>query len=144
MDSPKVNSSDLQAASAASKRDKRKNALSDKLGDMVSQFGSNLRAHYEAQSNAVQVDIALITRADAYQNKPLDDDPVEVSKSVMKMANNILPTLPEAQDDFVASAGTRYTRFITSVNDTMEQRDSNISVLLVSELQPSRRYLTRL
>jgi len=65
-----------------SKRDKRRTMLGDRLTDMVASFNANLRPHYEAQANAIQVDIGLILRADPYKNKPLEDDADEISNLI--------------------------------------------------------------
>jgi hypothetical protein len=106
-------------------------AILSSVADMASQFSSNLRSHYEAQANALQVDINLITRANPYANKPLGDKPAEVDKLVYGMMKT--PTLAAAEDDFVASAGKRYSEFVQNINNAMEDKDSNITRLAVCE-----------
>jgi hypothetical protein len=114
------------------KRDKKKNMMTERLTDIISQFSTNLRPHYEAQANALQVDITLITRANPYQNKPLEDVPDRVDELVYGMVNNQIPASPVAESDFVAGAGKRYTEFVHQVNDSMEERDCNLASLAVS------------
>lgn len=117
-----------------SKRDKRRTMLGEKLNDMVASFNSNLRPHYEAQANAIQIDINLILRADPYQNKPLDDDPEEINNLIQATVAGKLQFPPDtaAEEDFVADAGKLYTGFVHEVNDAMEERDSNLTLLHVS------------
>lgn len=113
-----------------SKRDKKRNMLSEKLENMVNTFSQNLRPHYEAQASALHVDIHLITRADLVENRPLDDDPEEIDKLIFGIVgHNIAGT--GAQDDFVARAGAHYTKFVHDVNDAMEERDVNLALLAV-------------
>jgi hypothetical protein len=116
---------------ALSKRDKRRTMLTERLNDMVSSFSTNLRPHYEAQANAIQVDINLIMRADPYQNKPLDDDPEDISKLVATVIGNNKPAESVAEDDFAVGAGKMYTEFVHKVNDAMEERDVNLTVVAV-------------
>lgn len=115
---------------ALSKRDKRRTMLSERLTEMVSAFGANLRPHYEAQVNAINIDISLILQADPYQNKPLEDDPEEIQAKVTAMAGNNVPA-EVARDDFAAGAGKMYTEFVHRVNDAMEERDVNLTFLAV-------------
>jgi hypothetical protein len=114
-----------------SKRDKRRALVADRLSDVMRSFGTNLRQHYEAQTNAVQVDVHLITRANPYQHRPLEDDPDEIDTVVYGMIGNVVPAAPVAEDDFVAGAGRLYTEFVHDVNNSMEERDVNLTLLAV-------------
>jgi hypothetical protein len=121
-----------------SKRDKRRSLLAERLGEMVSTFSANLRPHYEAQANAVQVDITLIMRANPYENKMLDDDPEEISKLVNSVVGNKIPAEPIAEEDFIAGAGKMYAEFVQNCNDAAEERDINLTLLAVGgTFQPS-------
>jgi hypothetical protein len=112
--------------------------LGDRLTDMVASFNANLRPHYEAQANAIQVDIGLILRANPYDNKPLEDDPDEIGNLIQNAvagsaaaAGKPIPD-PVAEGDFVADAGKFYTEFVHEVNNAMEERDVNLTLLQVS------------
>lgn len=111
--------------------------LGEKLTDMVASFHANFRPHYEAQANAIQVDINLILRADPYQNKPLEDDAEEVNNLIQSTVAGKLqfPADTAAEGDFVADAGKLYTAFVHEVNNAMEERDSNLTLLHVSLAQ---------
>jgi hypothetical protein len=115
-----------------SKRDKKRQMLSDRLQDLVGSFNANLRPHYEAQANAIQVDINLIHRADPYANKPLEDSPDAINELIRTTCGERIPAEEVAQADFLADAGKLYTEFVHEVNDAMEDRDSNLTLLHVS------------
>jgi hypothetical protein len=115
-----------------SKRDKKRAMLSEKLQDMVSSFSANLRPHYEAQANAIQIDISLIHRANPYQNKPLEDSPDDIADLIRTTVGNKIPADPVAEADFLADAGKLYTKFVHEVNDALEERDVNLTLLHVS------------
>ena len=114
-----------------SKRDKRRTLVADRLNEVMRSFGTNLRQHYEAQTNAVQLDVHLITRANPYQDRPLEDDPEEIDQVVYGMIGNVIPAGPVAEDDFVAGAGRLYTEFVHEINNAMEERDVNLTLLAV-------------
>lgn len=97
-----------------------------------------MRPHYEAQVAAIQMDIQLILRADPYQNKPLDDDPEQISKLIHEAVRDQLPAV--AEGDFAAGAGKMYSEFVHKVNDAMEERDIALSLVAVSY---SRLWLTQ-
>jgi hypothetical protein len=105
--------------------------LSERLQDMVSSFNANLRPHYEAQANAIQVDINLIHRADPYQNKPLEDSPDEIDNLIRNTVGGKMPVDPVAEADFLADAGKLYKKFVHEVNDALEDRDVNLTLLHV-------------
>lgn len=105
--------------------------LTDKLNDMIASFGTNLRPHYEAQANAINIDINLIHHADPYKNKPLEDDPDEIAKLISSSTGGKVPSEAVAEQDFYAGAGKMYTEFVHEVNDAMEERDVNLTLLHV-------------
>ncbi|KAF2001856.1 hypothetical protein P154DRAFT_521339 [Amniculicola lignicola CBS 123094] len=114
---------------AVSKRDKRRNMLADKLSDMVASFSDNRDSHYRAQLAALQADIGLILKADPYANKPLDDSNEEANELISQIMGNNTPTAPSAGTDYVAQVGKHYSRFVECVNDALEDRDFNLTML---------------
>jgi hypothetical protein len=114
-----------------SKRDKRRNMLAEKLTDMMASFSDNRDSHYRAQLAALQADISLILKADPYANKPLDEDGEEASELITQIMGPNLPSAPSAGTDYIAQVGKHYSRFVEAVNDAMEERDVNISMLFV-------------
>lgn len=114
-----------------SKRDKRRTMLQERLDSMIANFGHNLRPHYDAMSNAIQVDIALIMRERPYENKPLDDDVDVINQKVLDITGGKIPADPVAADNFKHDVGTQYTKFIIAVNDSMEEKDIALTMLAV-------------
>ncbi|KAF2261971.1 hypothetical protein CC78DRAFT_535201 [Lojkania enalia] len=112
-----------------SKRDKRRNMLAEKLGEMMASFSDNRDSHYRAQLAALQQDISLILKADPYANKPLDDGGLEADESITQIMGNNHPSAPSAGTDYIAQVGKYYARFVESVNDALEERDYNLTML---------------
>jgi hypothetical protein len=117
---------------AVSKRDKRRNMLADKLSDMMASFSDNRDSHYRAQLAALQADINLILKADPYTNKPLEDAGEEASELITSIMGTTTLTAPSAGTDYVAQCGKYYGRFVDSVNDAIEDRDRDLTMLFVS------------
>lgn len=113
--------------------------LSDKLQDMVASFSENRDTHYKAQLAAVQADMNLIIRADPYASKPLEDNGEEAIELIQTILGSGTPPAPSAATDYVAQVGTYYSRFVEAVNDAMEERDYNLTMLFVSN-QPASLY----
>jgi hypothetical protein len=119
-----------------SKRDKRRNALSDKLNQLTKSFHNptNPRTrdqHYRAQITALQVDMQLITKADiSGRNMRLMDDSTETVHGEVERA---LVTMgmrgSEAGSEGVG--GRWYSEFLRKVNDVMEERDTQLTLLNV-------------
>lgn len=114
-----------------SKRDKRRNMLAEKLSEMMAAFSDNRDNHYRAQLAALQADINLIMKADPYKNEPLEDNGQEASELIAQIMGNNIPTAPSAGTDYVAQCGKHYSRFVDAVNDAMEERDYNLTMLYV-------------
>jgi hypothetical protein len=112
-----------------SKRDKRRNQLADRLQEIVATFSDNRDSHYRAQVAALQADTTLISKADPLANKPLDDDGKEAAELIAQIMGNNTPSAPSAATDYVAQVGKQYGKFVDSVNDAMEERDYNLTML---------------
>ena len=111
----------------------------EKLQGMINTFSTNQHAHYRAQLQALQVDMTLVLRADPYGSGGDDDTGVledggeEIRNLVESMGAN-LPNDEAAQRDYQALAGSRYRDFVSEVNDSIEQRDAELTALHVSNL----------
>lgn len=131
-DSPPDDSRTGSPAPPISKRDKRRTQLSDRLRDMISSFNTNIRPHYDAQVNAIQVDIKLIEDAELHANKPLEDSGDDIAEMIGNVVGSRVPAEPIAEEDFYAQAGRWYGQFAREVNNAMEERDVNLALLKVS------------
>lgn len=105
--------------------------LAEKLSEMMATFSDNRDSHYRAQLAALQADINLIMKADPYKNEPLEDNGQEASELIAQIMGNNVPTAPSAGTDYVAQCGKYYSRFVDAVNDAMEERDYNLTMLYV-------------
>ncbi|KAI9657984.1 MAG: hypothetical protein M1821_002641 [Bathelium mastoideum] len=112
-----------------SKGDRRRRQLQDRLSDMVANFSKDRDQHYRAQLNALQVDMNLIMRADAYVDSPLDDDPDAIAELIKELTGGSVPQNQAALQDFFAMAGRRYQDFVQQVNKAQEERDANLTML---------------
>ncbi|ORY13031.1 Sds3-like-domain-containing protein [Clohesyomyces aquaticus] len=112
-----------------SKRDKRRTMLADKLGEMMASFSDNRDFHYKAQLAALQADFKLILKADPYSNKPLEDGGAEANELIAQVMGTNMPAAPSAATDYIAQVGKHYMRFVEAVNDALEERDFNLTML---------------
>lgn len=115
-----------------SKRDKRRNNITEKLADMVQTFSREQYQHYRAQLQAIQVDMTLVLRADPYENVPLDDSADAILHHIETVTGGSLPNTEGAQRDYLALAGNRYHDYVQEINRSMEQRDADLTALKVS------------
>ena len=105
---------------------------------MIDSFSSNQHQHYRAQLQAVQADMSLILRADPYSTSFTQstsgvlEDGGEELRSLVESMGAQLPTDEAAQRDYWALAGSRYREFVREVNDSVEQRDADLTALHVS------------
>ncbi|KAK4503430.1 hypothetical protein PRZ48_004345 [Zasmidium cellare] len=120
------------------KRDVRRNRIMEKLQGMINTFNSNAHGHYRAQLQGVQVDMTMVLRADPYgPDAPLSENADDIHELIaMTMKGNAtgegavnLPNDEAARQDYYSMAGKRYTEFVREVNDSVEQRDADLTAL---------------
>lgn len=108
-----------------SKRDKRRNMLSERLEDITKQFSQNRDMHYREQLQAIQIDMNLIMEADAHGMEMLKNQPDEIDDLVLENINRggrkALGPIPPPR------AGRIYADFAQEVNDAMEERDATLT-----------------
>jgi len=114
-----------------SKRDKRRNNITDKLSDMIQTFTQDQHQHYRAQLQAIQVDMTMILRANPYENRPLDDSAEDVEQEIENVTGGSLPNTDAAVKDYLALAGKRYHEYVQQINHALEQRDADLTALQV-------------
>lgn len=125
---------------AVSKRDKRKNALTDRLRDISTNFANTRDFIYRQQLQTYQVAMSYITEADPYDNKPLDDlsDNIieNINKTVSSNSQGGQRAAPvESQPRFQAPprAGKWAATFVQEVNAAMEERDAQLTLVAVCQ-----------
>lgn len=119
-----------------SKRDKRRNNITDKLSDMIQTFTQDQPQHYRAQLQAIQVDMTLILRSNPYENRPLEDSAEQIEQEIENVTGGSLPSTEAATKDYLALAGKRYHEYIQHINHAMEQRDADLTALQVGHHLP--------
>lgn len=113
------------------------NHLSAKLQDIVKAFSEQHGDHYYAQLSALQCDMNLIMRADPHASGPMDTSPEAIAAqvaSVREELNRRKPLHPDAEESFAAMSGRMYVRFVEEVNKAMEERDQDLTMLMVREI----------
>ena len=123
---------------AVSKRDKRKNALTDRLRDISANFANNRDIYYRQQLQSYQVAMNYINEARPYENKPLDDLADDVIKNISEtVSGNTQGGQRNAQAGlqprFQAPprSGKWAAVFVHEVNAAMEERDAQLTFLAV-------------
>ena len=112
-----------------SKRDKRRTLLADRLEEITRHFSQNRDVHYREQLQALQIDMNLIMEADAHGKEPLPSGPDDIEVLVeenIKAVRKTLGAIPPPR------AGKIYAAFAKEINDAIEERDTGLSMHMVS------------
>lgn len=124
-----------------SKRDKRRNAISERLNDLVTTFAEKRDPIYRQQLQALQADMGYMLRADPYQDKPLDDLADDITdEMVAAMASHPgsfvrgsqgAARMPMPEVELPPASGKWASVFAQEVNNALEQRDASLTLLAV-------------
>ena len=122
---------------ALSKRDKRRNVLSERLNDISANFAQNRDAHYRSQLQGIQLAMNFISNTEPYGNQPLNDSPdyihEELSAALADNAQRIAQAGSRSAVTEVPTSTDRWAAaYVKQVNDEMEMRDSNLTMVAVS------------
>lgn len=120
-----------------SKRDKRRNALSERLNDLTNHFARNRDTHYRKQLQSLQIDMNLIIRADLYQDHPLEDHADDIAELISSTVGGNIQTCGQGgqrrpENEAAPHAGKWYHKFVEEINDAQENRDAQLTLLEVS------------
>lgn len=111
----------------ASKRDKRRSALQDRVHDLAETFSNERDYYFRKQVHDLQNEMALISNSQLYDTEPLSDSPEMISELVEKLSaagHLVAETIP---------SGKWYANFVQEMNQMKEERDLELAVLMVSE-----------
>jgi hypothetical protein len=123
-----------------SKRDKRRNALSDRLNQLTRSFNQpgdpKVRdQHFRGQLAALQADMELIRQADTSgSNMQLLDDSTETLHEQFLQTLNKMGFKSSGVNAETMSPKW-FANFVKDVNDAMEERDTQMVLLYVSNLR---------
>ena len=116
-----------------SKRAKRHNALVERFTELTDKFTENREEEYRAQILSHQRDINFVIEAKTYTAEPLDDFGIDIiAATCSKERRSSLIGGQGLELEAHPTAGRWSAKFVQEVNDTMEQRDVQLTVLCVS------------
>ena len=126
---------------AINKRDKKRMAMADRLGEISNNFAENRDDFYRERLRSFHADIAYISSARLYENKYLDDmgiDTVEdLNHSAAASTQGSVRTTQQAQLNgkgrlqISAALGKHAAAFVQGVNDALEQKDADLATAAV-------------
>lgn len=121
-----------------SKQKKRRNQLADRLNDISVSFAQNRDEHYRKQLQSLQLDMNHIHRARPYENSPLEDLGSDINEGMEAATNKIKESLRSAMagtrssdSDVPARAGIWSAKYALDINNAMEERDAQLTVVAV-------------
>lgn len=116
-----------------SKRDKRRNALMERMNEISTSFTQGKDHFYREQLGAIQQDIAMILHADPYVENPAKEPTQELMAVMLKLSRGDPRIMQAIQDGDMTSIGGRiYHEFMNEVEDVMERRDAALTAFAVS------------
>ncbi|KAI1740477.1 Sds3-like-domain-containing protein [Xylaria scruposa] len=117
-----------------SKRDKKRQVLSDRLSALSEQFNREKDRHYREELQKIQVDVNLVSRVDPYADRPLDEIDRERRERELSQATNGANNAANANANANAShrsllemAGPTFQEWIREVEDLLETRDYDMT-----------------
>lgn len=93
----------------------------EKFHEISMNFAENRDQHWRKQHQELQRDLNFITSAEPYQNEPLDEDWEDVEGKT---------SIPG--DEKALPPGKWSRRFVEEVNNAMEDRDAQLTLVAVS------------
>ncbi|TQW00556.1 hypothetical protein V2A60_001631 [Cordyceps javanica] len=111
-------------AASQSKRDRKRQALMDRLNSMSDKFQREQDPTYRDQLQKIQFELNLVQRFDPYEENPLDaaDDLRKEHKQVLgPMANS------DSARSMIDMAGIRFPEFMDDLEDLVEIRDFQLA-----------------
>lgn len=124
-----------------SKRDKRRNALSERLNEISASFAQNRDAHYRSQLQGLQLAMNFINSSEPYKNSPLNDNPEDIYDELnAAVVDNVQRVTQAGSRSAVTEVPLGTERlaaaYVKEINDEMETRDVNLTVVAVSFTVP--------
>ena len=115
--------------------------MENRLAEISSSFAENRDHIYRKQLQALQADMNYIQAARLYDNVPLDEigdeGPEEATTSAAGSAAGSFRNAPQAhlpnhrRLETTHRTGPRTAEFIQEINDAMEQRDADLTTIVV-------------
>ena len=117
--------------------------MENRLAEISSSFAENRDPLYRKQMSGLQVDMNYIQSAALYDNLPLDEigdeGPEEINASAAVSTEGSLRNTQQAyvngntRLEGPFKTGPQTAEFIQEINDAMEQRDADLTALVVCD-----------
>lgn len=121
--------------------------MENRLAEISNSFAENRDLLYRKQLQTFQADMAYIQAAPLYDNTPLDeiadDGPEELIASAAGSTVGSLRNTHQAylnghtRPEVPYRPGSQTAEFIQEINDVMEQRDADLTTLVVRRSRPA-------
>ena len=127
------------APQVVSKRDKKRNALSERLNAIGANFAQNRDAYYRSRLQSLQLAMNYINSTELYKSQPLNDNPVEIFEELSVAAADNAQRVAQAGarlsmnvEEVPASTEMWVAAYTREINDAVENRDANLTAVAVS------------
>lgn len=100
--------------------------MQDRLHDLTLSFSQNRDAQFRQQLHALQCDMTLINNADPYSPSPLPDSADEIAQLIENTVGGGM-----FAKEMANLSGMWFSRFVQEVNTMKEERDSDLTMLMV-------------
>lgn len=111
-------------AASQSKRDRKRQALMDRLSVMSDRFQRDQDPTYRDQLQKVQFELSLMQRFDPYGENPLD-----TAEDLRKEHKRVLGPMPNSDNarSMIDMAGIRFPEYMDEIEDLIELRDFKLT-----------------
>ncbi|KAI1364309.1 Sds3-like-domain-containing protein [Xylaria arbuscula] len=111
-----------------SKRDKKRQVLSDRLSALSEQFNREKDRNYREELQKIQVDVSLVSRVDPYADRPLDEiDRERRGRELSQATNGANNNAGASHRSLLEMAGPTFSEWIHEVEDLLETRDYDMT-----------------
>ncbi|KAI8964756.1 Sds3-like-domain-containing protein [Daldinia sp. FL1419] len=109
-----------------SKRDKRRQAVNDRLTVLADKFSRDKDKHYRDELQKIQIDVNLVGRVDPYADRPLDAidreyREIQQATNAQQAANASTNGSPKRS--LLEMAGPTFSEWVHQIEDLVEHRD---------------------
>ncbi|KAI1815697.1 Sds3-like-domain-containing protein [Poronia punctata] len=117
-----------QSPQPQSKRDKKRQLLTDRLSALSEQFSREKDRHYREELQKIQLDINLVSRVDPYADRPLEEiDRDRRDRDVSQPATGTNSNSGAPHRSLLEMAGPTFQEWIRDVEDLLETRDYDMT-----------------
>ncbi|KAI2642283.1 Sds3-like-domain-containing protein [Xylaria nigripes] len=124
-----ANKAPRQSPQPQSKKDKKRQAVNDRLSALSEQLSRDKDKHYREELQKIQVDVNLVSRVDPYADRPLDEiDRERRERELSQATNGANKSTTGSQRSLLEMAGPTFQEWIHEVEDLVETRDYDMTM----------------